>query len=111
MLTLKKNIYHIICAWALLLFFAAGQYMVYAHTHAPGIGSIKSAWQNSNNQPKQTVTENCRLCDAMRHNTMAVNTPVFFAPVVTESYFYKAVNHDFISVALILSAGRSPPMA
>jgi hypothetical protein len=85
--------------------------MVYAHTHNTGTVSIKSACQSPNNQPKQTVTENCRLCDAMHHNTMAVNTPVFFAPVVTASYFYKVVDHDFISVALILSAGRSPPMA
>jgi len=75
------------------------------------VGTTRSAYQDPNNQPKQTVTENCRLCDAMHHNTMAVSTPVFFAPVVTASYFYKAVNHDFISVALILSAGRSPPMA
>ena len=110
-LTLKKNIYHIIYAWVLLLFFAAGQYMVYAHTHNTGIGSTKSAYQNPNNQHKQTVTETCRLCDAMHHNAMAVDTPVFFAPVVTASYFYKAVNHHFISIALILSAGRSPPMA
>jgi len=110
-LTLKKNIYHIICAWALLLFFAAGQYIVYAHTHYAGVGSTKSACQNSNNQPKQTVTETCRLCDAMHHNTMAVDAPVFFVPVVAATYFYKAVNHDFISIQLILSAGRSPPMA
>lgn len=110
-LTLKKNKYHIICTWALLLFFAAGQYMVYTHTHNTGIGSIKSACKSPSNQPKQTVTETCRLCDAMHHNTMAVNAPVIFAPEVTTSYFYKAVNHDFISVALILSAGRSPPMA
>jgi hypothetical protein len=108
---LKKNKYHIICTWALLLFFVAGQYMVYTHTHAQGIRPIKSACQNPNNQPKQTVTENCPLCDAMHHNTMAINSPVFFAPVVTASYFYKAVNHHFISTALILSAGRSPPMA
>jgi len=93
----------------LLLFFAAGQYMVYAHTH--NVGTTRSAYQNPNNQPKQTVTENCRLCDAMHHNTMAVDHGVFFAPVITASYFYKAVDHDFISVALILSAGRSPPMA
>ena len=110
-LTLKKNNRHIICAWVLLLLFAAGQYIVYAHTHSVGIGATKSAYQNLNHQPQQTVTETCRLCDAMHHNTMAINTPVFFAPVVTSNYFYKAIDHDFISIALILSAGRSPPMA
>lgn len=85
--------------------------MVYAHTHYAVAGSTKSAYQNSNHQPKQTVTETCRLCDAMHHNTMAVDAQVFFEPVVAASYFYKAVNHHFISIALILSAGRSPPMA
>jgi len=106
---LKKNIYHIICAWALLFFFAAGQYAVYAHTHAPVSVSTKSAYQNSSHQPQQTIAETCRLCDAMHHNAMAINTPVFFAPVVTSNYFYKSVSHHFISIALILSAGRSPP--
>lgn len=95
----------------LLLCFAAGQYMVYAHQHLVGRGSNKLAYHTRDTQPKQTVTENCQLCDAMHHNFAAVNGLTFFTQVVVNDYFYKVVNHNFISVALILSAGRSPPMA
>jgi len=110
-LTLKNNNRHIVCAWMLLLLFALGQCIVYAHTHSVGVASTRSAYQNSGHQSKQTVAETCRLCDAMHHNNIAVNTPVYFAPLVATNYFYKAVEHHFISIALILSAGRSPPMA
>jgi hypothetical protein len=95
----------------LLLCFVAGQYVVYTHTHSAGTGSNKSTYHSPQTQPKQTVTENCQLCDAMHHNSMAISTPAVFAPVVVSSYFYKAITHHFISVALILSAGRSPPVA
>jgi len=40
---------------------------------------------------------------------MMVNSISYFAPVVVNSYYYKTVEHHFISIALILSAGRSPP--
>ena len=96
----------------LLLCFAAGQYMVYAHTHNNlHVLSNKAAYHSPDTQPKQTVTENCQLCDAMHHNTMAVFTAVYFAPVTVINYYYKPVTHHFISIALVLSAGRSPPVA
>jgi len=93
----------------LLLCFCAGQFMVYAHTHTASNRSNKVAYHSPETQPKQTVTENCQLCDAMHHNAMAINTPAYFAPVGVSSYYYKAIEHHFISIALILSAGRSPP--
>jgi hypothetical protein len=108
---LKKNKYHIIRAWLLLLCFAAGQYMVYAHQHSVGTAPIKSVYHSPNSSPKQTVAENCQLCDTMHHNAMAVYSQVFFAPVAFSSYTYKAVSYNFISIALVLSAGRAPPMA
>ncbi|WP_461449319.1 hypothetical protein [Mucilaginibacter sp.] len=107
---MKKNKYHIILTWILLLCFCAGQFMVYAHTHTVNTRTNKIAYHNPDTQPKQTVTENCQLCDAMHHNAIVVNTPIYFAPVVVSSYYYKAVRHHFISIALILSAGRSPPI-
>jgi hypothetical protein len=108
---LKKNKYHIIHAWMLIACFIAGQYMVYAHQHAIIPGTNKTANLNSNNQPKQILTENCRLCDAMHHSTMMLDNPVYFAPIVISDYSYKTDKYAFISIALILSAGRSPPMA
>jgi hypothetical protein len=106
---LKKNKYHIIHTWMLLLCFIAGQYMVYAHRHDVVSTSNKAAYHSPDTQPKQTISEYCQLCDAMHHNTMTVNTQAYFAPVTVTGYFYKAVKHNFISIALIHSAGRSPP--
>jgi hypothetical protein len=105
----KKNKYHIILTWMLLLCFCAGQFMVYAHNHSVSTSTNKTAYHSPDTQPKQTVTEYCQLCDAMHHNAMTVNTPAYLAPVSVSSYYYKAVEHHFISTALILSAGRSPP--
>jgi len=95
----------------LMLCFVAGQYMVYAHTHAQKITNNKAAYHSPETQPKQTVTENCQLCDAMHHNTMATGSMAYFAPVVITNYFYKAISHDLVSIKLIHSAGRSPPTA
>jgi hypothetical protein len=108
---LKKNKYHIMRAWLLLLCFAAGQYEVYAHQHNVGRASKRSVYHSVNAVPQQTVTENCQLCDTMHHNAMAVNSQVFFAPVAVSNYTYKAVSYNFISIALVLAAGRAPPLA
>jgi hypothetical protein len=95
----------------LMLCFVAGQYMVYAHTHAQKTTNNKASYHSPDTQPKQTVTENCQLCDAMHHNSMAVFSAVYFAPFIVSTYYYKAVKLNFISIALIQSAGRSPPTA
>ncbi|MFI5159350.1 MAG: hypothetical protein ACHQF4_10825 [Sphingobacteriales bacterium] len=108
---MKKNKSHIFLTWMLMFCFAAGQYMVYSHTHKVNITSNKAAYHSPHTQPKQTVTENCQLCDAMHHNAMEVFSSAYFAPFTISGYYYKAVKHNFISVALILSAGRSPPIA
>jgi len=107
----KRNKYHIIQTWMLLLCFVAGQFMVYAHNHGDSVAVNRSTYHHRDIQPKQTVTENCQLCDAMHHNFMALSSPVYFAPVTVTHYSYKKVEYAFTSIALILSAGRSPPMA
>jgi hypothetical protein len=85
--------------------------VVYAHQHTTQAGTHISAQHNPNTQPKQTLTENCQLCGAMIHNTMVVNSTVYFAPVTVTGFTYKTFQYNFISIALILSAGRSPPVA
>lgn len=109
-LLMPKNKYHMILARILLLCFCAGQFMVYAHRHNnEGSAVNKSAYHNAKAQHGQTVTENCRLCDAMHHNVIAINSQTYFAPLLVSSYCYKSTLHSFISISLILSAGRSPP--
>ena len=85
--------------------------MVYAHQHAASGTTNKVSHYNPNTQPKETLTENCRLCDAMHHNSMVIANATYFAPVTVTGYTYKKQDYAFISISLILSAGRSPPIA
>jgi hypothetical protein len=102
---LSKGKLRIIYTWIVLICFAAGQVMVFAHQHL-----IKyHTHQTSCNQ--QTVTEKCQLCDAMHHNSMTVVDHQYFNPVVSTDYFYTQGKYNFISIALILSSGRAPPLS
>jgi hypothetical protein len=106
---LKLGKYHIACSWVLLICFVAGQYMVYAHQHHTATGRSNHS-SFSRNLKQQTVKEKCYLCDVMNHNTMAVNTPAFVSPSIASPHFFKRVAYCFISVRLILSGGRAPPL-
>jgi hypothetical protein len=85
--------------------FAAGQVMVYAHQHL-----VKyHTHQTSDNQ--QTVTEKCQLCDAMHHNSMMLTDHQYFSVDYSTVHFYTPGQYDFVSIALILSSGRAPPLS
>ena len=107
---LKKNKYTIFCAWVLLTCFVAGQYMMYVHQHY-SLQKTGISTSFSKNQPKPvaTVQEKCYMCDAMHHTTMVIGQQVYFNPVIVSCYIYKVGDYNFISIALILSAGRAPP--
>lgn len=107
---MKKNKFHIVNAWILLICFIAGQYMVYIHQHK----MVKLSGQSSlthKQQPKQLLTEKCQLCDAMHHNTMTMPEQAVFTAVVASDYFYKSPVYTFTSISLILAGGRAPPVA
>ncbi|MGZ3872719.1 MAG: hypothetical protein ACXVJD_07360 [Mucilaginibacter sp.] len=103
---MKKNRYHIINSWILLICFAAGQYMLYSHQHKPVRGDIYSA---AKHQPGQIVTDKCQLCDAMHHNGMNLTVEADYHAVTLTSCIYKSPVYNFTSLALILSGGRAPP--
>ncbi|MEO6849011.1 MAG: hypothetical protein ABI203_09280 [Mucilaginibacter sp.] len=105
---MKKNTRHIIYAWIVLFCFVAGQTMVYAHQHLNSSGSF-SVHKASQTHP--VVSEKCQLCDAMHHNSMLINDHQHFSPIVAHHHFYTPGQYNFVSVALILSAGRSPPIS
>jgi hypothetical protein len=102
---MKKGTRHIIYTWMMLICFAAGQWAIYAHQHA------KVPVSSSRNLNRTTVTDKCQMCDAMHHNSMLQTSQAYFAPVVVTDHFFKPCHYDFVSIALILSAGRSPPNA
>jgi hypothetical protein len=108
MLTVKKNRLHIVFAWLLLVCFVAGQYMVYSHQHI----LIKGITKHSHRGSGQTVKEKCLLCDAMHHtDAVVVSNNIFLISLVTSDHVFKPGDYNFISIALILSAGRAPPVA
>jgi len=108
---LKKNKYNIFCAWLLLACFAAGQYMVYVHQH--NILQKTGISQNiSKNQPKPglTVQEKCYMCDAMHHTLATLTHQTWFIPTVSSLHVFKVGDYNFVSIALVLSSGRAPPV-
>jgi hypothetical protein len=107
---LKKGKFHIFYAWLLLIFFVAGQVAVYGHHHKLNRATSRLI-RHQTSSSQQTVTEKCQLCDAMHHNTMVVNGHYYIAPIVVNQYNYKTVTYSFVSISLILSSGRAPPIS
>jgi hypothetical protein len=105
---LKKNKSYIIGAWLLLVFFAGGQVMLFAHQHK--VSKFEFGRHSHPNQ--QTVTEKCSLCDALHFNTIMVNEHPSVVDLLAASHYdYKAVTRSFVSLSLILSPGRAPPVS
>lgn len=108
---LKRNKLRILSAWLLLFCFIGGQYMVYVHQHNI-LQKMGSGYSLNKNQQKPTTTvqEKCYLCDAMHHTAMVIESNVYFTPVFSTDHLYKVGDYDFVSIALVLSAGRAPPV-
>jgi hypothetical protein len=104
---LKKNKYHILCARLLLLIFVAGQAILYGHQH----GSNATALKVHPSAHQQTVTEKCQLCDAMHFSRATINHQVYFQPAAAGITLFIPDAYNFVSMSLILSAGRSPPLS
>jgi hypothetical protein len=99
---------HIVYAWIVMICFIAGQWAVYAHYHK---ASKVISHTSSNSHAKTSVSEKCQLCDAMHHNNMARDIYGFIMPIVSADYFYQQGHYNFVSVSLVLSAGRAPPLS
>ena len=106
----KKSKQRIFLSWLLLIFFVAGQVIVYSHQHQHhtiGSAITKASHQSS----RQTISEKCQLCDAMHFNHMAL-MPQVCAQAEQVSYHLFAVEcYGFVSLSLILSSGRAPPVS
>lgn len=89
----------------LLLLFAAGQYMVYAHTHYKH-GSIVVTVKS--NIP--VIKEKCDICDVMHHSHMLLEQHVYFSPAVAVQCHYQSQQSDVILIQLVLASGRAPPV-
>jgi hypothetical protein len=102
----KKNKRNIIYSWLLLLLFAAGQYMVFAHTHYKH-GGIAVTVKCS----LPVVKEKCDICDTMHHTHMLLNQHVYFTPAVAVKCHYQFRQSNAILIQIVLASGRAPPVA
>jgi len=84
--------------------------MVYSHQHKLNKGTEQASSTNKQ-QPRQTLSEKCQLCDAMHHTSMVIGSQVVISPVLVTTHVYKTSKYYFTSLALILSGGRAPPLA
>ena len=109
---MKKSTYHIIFAWALLLCFVTGQYMVYAHQHNQVKNVHNSANHDCKNSSHTVVKEKCEICDSMHHVAMELSGSVVYTHTLTTNHHtFKSPVYHVTSIALILAAGRAPPIA
>jgi hypothetical protein len=103
---MNNRLRHIAYAWIVLICFAVGQIAAFTHQHP-----VVKISLSKNTSSGQTLKEKCYVCDAMHHTYMAVfaqATPSVFSTVIHTPYDRQ---HDYVGIALILSAGRSPPQA
>ncbi|WP_214073871.1 hypothetical protein [Mucilaginibacter sp. dw_454] len=110
-LILKNNKANILYSWVLLICFIAGQYVVYAHQHKIVAGNTTNSKIAAQYGPRTIVQEKCSLCDAMHHMSAVVSHYTYFSPNIVTKHFYKAYSYNFISIALVLAAGRAPPVS
>jgi len=107
---LKKSTYHIFCAWALMLCFITGQYMVFAHQH----NIIKTIHAKNctdcHNTSKQEFKEKCQLCDSMHHTDMVMPGDIQYTTFSPSNHSFVTFEYDFKSMSLVLSQGRAPPV-
>ncbi|TFF40403.1 hypothetical protein [Mucilaginibacter psychrotolerans] len=108
---MKKSTLHILYAWALLLCFATGQYMVYAHQHNQIKNVHASSCHDCKSSTHTIVKEKCEVCDSMHHVAMDLSVSVaYMHTLITTTHTFKSPVYDFTSIALILAAGRAPPV-
>ncbi|WP_158557122.1 hypothetical protein [Mucilaginibacter conchicola] len=105
----KKSTYHIICAWALLFCFVAGQYMVYAHQHNANRHLHQLCIDSKHHTKAQILTEKCEVCDSMHHDFMELVKPQFAVYFTKATRVYTFQQYNFASIGLILASGRAPP--
>jgi hypothetical protein len=105
----KKSKQRIFLSRLLLIIFAAGQVIGYSHQHRTNVASItnKAAHQSS----QQHISEKCQLCDAMHHNQVVLSSQVYAQTTPANFQFFTAACYDFVSISLIHSHGRAPPVS
>lgn len=90
----------------------AGQLMVMVHQHNL-LKKSSHLYSTTKYQPKQAhvLSEKCYVCDAMHQTAAILNPATYFNPVLAANQVYQPADYNFVSIALILAAGRAPPVS
>ncbi len=72
-----------------------------------------SLYSVAKHQPKpvHVVTDKCYVCDAMHQTAAILNQTTYYNPVVVANHIYQVGDYNFVSISLILAAGRGPPVS
>ncbi|MBE9668297.1 hypothetical protein [Mucilaginibacter boryungensis] len=103
---MKRNNRNIIYTWVLLLFFIAGQYLAFTHTHYKQ-GSIATSTKSG----LPVLKEKCDVCAVMHHSHMLLTQHVYFTPAIAVLCHYQYKKSDITLIQLVLASGRAPPSA
>ncbi|MBS1500419.1 MAG: hypothetical protein JST32_00050 [Bacteroidetes bacterium] len=102
---MKRDKRNIIIAWIVMVCFFAGQWAVYAHQHKTFPAIAKASHHGT------SLTEKCQLCDAMHHTSAVQNVFHYTAVVTVTERIFIPHTHSFVSISLILTTGRAPPVS
>jgi len=107
---LNKSKSHIFLSWLLLLFFVAGQGIVYAHQHDSKFNATSVGKSTHDLSKHENVHEKCTLCDQMHHTPIDVVQPFNFAQILaTVEISFCAAQHHYKGKTLVHADGLSPP--
>ena len=83
--------------------------MVLVHQHKTMRRATYSVTK-SQHKPATSIQEKCDMCDAMHHTAMVLTQQVYHFSVSAQDHVFKQGDYDFVSISLILSSGRAPPV-
>ncbi|WP_299289930.1 hypothetical protein [uncultured Mucilaginibacter sp.] len=105
---MNKRKASVILSWLLLLFFAAGQIIIYAHQHHTKSNTLIVHSHDTAGQ--QIVYEKCNLCDQMHHAPINLVQPLNYTYLVSPVVrLYIPACHHYKANTLIHADGLSPP--
>ncbi len=107
---MNKSKLHLIFSWTLLLIFAAGQFILYAHQHNFKCESAVYHIHNPGGS-HQVVLEKCALCDQMYHAPVYWNQIHFYYYLQTPAIrIFETAQHFYKGNSLVHADGLSPPV-
>lgn len=107
---LNKRKTHSILSWLLLLFFAAGQFVVYAHQHNSKYAANVYSTRHHTADPHQMVQEKCSFCDQMHHAPFDfVQGAAYHTILIPVTRIFVPGQHHYKANSLVHSDGLSPP--